>query len=172
MICITRIDGTCIHIKILLAETHEILYARTKIHIDIFHLRCNIWHFKMVLICALQNHNYFAATNATAIEDVVDVEKRFEYVHTYIFLVHPLFFPFPFYLLPRSLLLSEITFLFILLLCSNYIDSNFTNITCLTNEKIERERLNLMCSYCVECFCVKLLCSFTMFLPFKVCFLY
>ena len=35
----------------------------------------------MVLICALQNHNYFAATNATAIEDVVDVEKRFEYVH-------------------------------------------------------------------------------------------
>ena len=81
MIWITRIDGTCIHIEILLAETHEILYARTKIHIDIFHLRCNIWHFKMVLICALQNHNYFAATNATAIEDVVDVEKRFEYVH-------------------------------------------------------------------------------------------
>jgi len=89
MIWITRIDGTCIHIKILLAETHEILYARTKIHIDIFHLRCNIWHFKMVLICALQNHNYFAATIATAIEDVVDVEKRFEYVHiihTYIYI--------------------------------------------------------------------------------------
>ena len=59
----------------------------------------------MVLICALQNHNYSAATIATTTEDEVDDERRFQYVHiihTYIynFFVHSFFFPFPFLYLP------------------------------------------------------------------------
>ena len=129
----------------------------------------------MVLIYAHQNHNYSSATIATAIENKIDVEKRFQYVHiihTYIFSVQSLFFPFPFYFYPA--LFSPLKFL----LFHSLLPLQFQRLHlylyyfCLTNEKIKRERLNLMCSYGVECFYVKFLCAFTMFLPFKVCFLY
>ena len=66
----------------------------------------------MVLIYALQNHNYSSATIATAIENKIDVEKRFQYVHiihTYISSQYSRSSS-PFLLfLPRSLLSFEIS---------------------------------------------------------------
>ena len=117
------------------------------VYIDISYLRCNIWHFKMVLIYALQNHNYSSATIATAIENKIDVEKRFQYVHiihTYIFSVQSLFFPFPFIFTPLSSLLWNF-FFFILLHLSNFSDSNYTYITFALQMRKLREKGWILC---------------------------
>ena len=124
-----------------------IIFLGKKLYIDISHLRCNIWHFKMVLIYALQNHNYSSATIATAIENKIDVEKRFQYVHiihTNIYFQYSRSSSLSFYFYPA--LFSPLNFFFfILLYLSNFSYSNYTYITFALQMRKLREKGWILC---------------------------